>query len=323
MTITQPATSNNAARFDPARRHDAVLLFDVTNGNPNGDPDAGNQPRVNPLDMRGLVTDVAIKRKIRNYIAAARPSDSSVDDPAASNTRFKMYVEEGVALNGRHRRAYSALDLPEKKTDHEQQGRARSWMCDNFFDVRLFGAVMSTGDHNCGQLKGPVQVGFASSVDPVFQIEEAITRVAVTREDELTKLLASEDDPKAGRGKDREMGRKTIIPYGLYRAHVYYSPHYGSQSGVTGEDLGLLWKALVMMWDLDRSSARADMSCRGLFVFSHTDPLGDAPSHRLTDTIAATRSPAVEIASSFGDYLLTTPEPASLPAGITYSGNLA
>jgi CRISPR-associated protein Csd2 len=321
MTIAT-TTDNNVARLDPARRHDAVLLFDVTNGNPNGDPDAGNQPRVNPLDMRGLVTDVAIKRKIRNYIAAARPSDSSTDDPDASNARFKIYVEEGVALNGRHRRAYTALNLG-KKSDHEQQGRARSWMCDNFFDVRLFGAVMSTGDHNCGQLKGPIQIGFASSIDPVFQIEEAITRVAVTREDELAKLLASEDDPKSGRGKDREMGRKTVIPYGLYRTQVYYSPYYGTQSGVTGEDLSLLWKALVMMWDLDRSSARADMACRGLFVFSHSDPLGDAPSHRLTETITVTRNPSVEIASSFDDYQVSTPDPSSLPAAISYSGNLA
>lgn len=322
MTMTSP-TSTTDAHLDPARRHDAVLLFDVTNGNPNGDPDAGNQPRVNPLDMRGLVTDVAIKRKIRNYISAARPSDSSEDDPSASNARFKVYVEEGVALNGRHRRAYTALNLPAKKTNHAQQGQARSWMCENFFDVRLFGAVMSTGDHNCGQLKGPVQIGFASSIDPVFQLEEAITRVAVTREEELAKLLASEDDPKGGRGKDREMGRKTIVPYGLYRAHVYYSPHYGTQTGVTSEDLGLLWKALVMMWDHDRSSARADMACRGLFVFSHTDPLGDAPAHRLTDTVVVTKDPAVEIPSGFSDYQVSTPGAGSLPAAIHYSGNLA
>ena len=316
MTTTERAAMT--ALVDPARRHDAVLLFDVTNGNPNGDPDAGNQPRVNPLDMHGLVTDVAIKRKIRNYITAARPSDSSIDDPEAGNARYKIYVEEGVALNGRHKRAYSSLDLPEKKATHAQQLSAGRWMCDNFFDVRLFGAVMSTGDHNCGQLKGPVQVGFASSIDPVFQMEQAITRVAVTREDELAKLQADEKG-----GKDREMGRKTILPYGLYRAHVYYSPHYGVHNGVTSEDLSLLWKALVMMWDLDRSSARADMACRGLYVFTHTDPLGDAPSHRLTETIVVTRKVGVDLPSKFSDYDVSAPEPGELPARIEFAGNLA
>lgn len=316
MTTTD--TTTVSAHLDPGRRHDAVLLFDVTNGNPNGDPDAGNQPRVNPLDMTGLVTDVAIKRKIRNYIAAARPSDSSVDDPDQANARYKIYVEEGVALNGRHRRAYSALDLPAKKATHVQQLSAGRWMCDNFFDVRLFGAVMSTGDHNCGQLKGPVQIGFASSLDPVFQIEQAITRVAVTQEAEIEKLLAGE-----GGGKDREMGRKTIVPYGLYRAHVYYSPHYGERNGVTPDDLALLWKALVMMWDLDRSSARADMACRGLYVFSHTDPLGDAPSHRLTETIVAKKLAEVEVPAAFSDYAVAGPDPESLPEGISFGGNLA
>lgn len=315
MTTTTPTPT--AAHLDPARRHDAVLLFDVTNGNPNGDPDAGNQPRVNPLDMRGLVTDVAVKRKIRNYIAAARPSDSNVDDPEAANARYKVYVEEGVALNGRHERAYTALDLPKKSTRGQQLDAGR-WMCDNFFDVRLFGAVMSTGDANCGQLKGPVQIGFASSIDPVFQIEEAITRVAVTRTEDLAKLLTDEKG-----GKDREMGRKTIVPYGLYRAHVYYSPHYGVINGVTSEDLSLLWKALVMMWDLDRSSARADMACRGLYVFSHTDPLGDAPSHRLTETVAVAKRAGVEVPSGFSNYDVSEPIGSELPPEIEFSGNLA
>ncbi|MGQ0680415.1 MAG: type I-C CRISPR-associated protein Cas7/Csd2 [Actinomycetota bacterium] len=314
---------SDQARLDPARRHDAVLLFDVTNGNPNGDPDSGNQPRVNPLDMRGLVTDVSVKRKIRNYICAARPADSSSDDQGAANARFKIYVEEGVALNGRHRRAYTSLGLPAKKTDRSQQGHARRWMCDNFFDVRMFGAVMSTGDHNCGQLKGPVQISFASSIDPIFQLEETITRVAVTQEKELERLIAAEEGGKGEKGKDREMGRKTIVPYALYRAHLYYSPHYGTQTGINAEDLNLLWSALVMMWDHDRSSARADMSCRGLFVFSHTNPLGDAPSHRLTDTIKVAKRDGTENASSFNDYRVDGPDASELPAGISYSGNLA
>jgi CRISPR-associated protein Csd2 len=177
---------------------------------------------------------------------------------------------------------------------------------------------MSTGDYLCGQVKGPVQVGFASSADPVVLLEQSITRVAVTKEEELEKLLSDEKG-----GKDREMGRKTIVPYGLYRAHVYYSPHYGKVTGVTEEDLGLLWKALVMMWDHDRSAARADMACRGLFVFSHDDPLGNAPAHKLTEMITVTRRGAGEVPSGFADYVIGEPEPGALPPGITYSGNLA
>lgn len=312
------STATNIVYLDPKRRHDAVLLFDVVNGNPNGDPDAGNQPRVNPVDMRGLVTDVSIKRKIRNFVAAARPADSSDDDQSASNARYKVYVEEGVALNGRHRRAYTARGLTAKKASRDQQSQARDWMCDNFFDVRLFGAVMSTGEHGCGQVKGPVQVGFASSIDPILLLEQSITRVAVTKEDELTKLLSDEKG-----GKDREMGRKTVVPYGLYRAHVYYSPHFGAVTGVSGEDLALLWKALVMMWDHDRSAARADMACRGVFVFSHDDPLGNAPAHKLTETITVTRHGDGEVVSGLSDYVIGEPDPITLPSGISYSGNLA
>jgi CRISPR-associated protein Csd2 len=313
-----PTTLSSATRLDPLRRHDAVLLFDVVNGNPNGDPDAGNQPRVNPVDMRGLVTDVSIKRKIRNFVAAARPAASANDDEGALNARYKVYVEEGVALNGRHRRAYTARGLKAKKTTRDEQSEARDWMCANFFDVRLFGAVMSTGDHCCGQVKGPVQIGFASSIDPVMLLEQSITRVAVTKEEELAKLVSDEKG-----GKDREMGRKTVVPYGLYRAHVYYSPHFGRVTGVTEEDLGLLWKALVMMWDHDRSAARADMACRGLFVFSHEDPLGNAPAHKLTETIEVRRQGSDEVASGFSDYVITEPDSDALPAGVSYSGNLA
>jgi CRISPR-associated protein Csd2 len=316
--MTNATITSTNARLDPNRRHDAVLLFDVVNGNPNGDPDAGNQPRVNPLDMRGLVTDVSIKRKIRNYVAAARPADSSSDDQGASNSRFKVYVEEGVALNGRHRRAYTARGLTARRTSRSEQSIARDWMCANFFDVRLFGAVMSTGDHSCGQVKGPVQVGFASSIDPIMLLEQSITRVAVTKEEELDKLLSDEKG-----GKDREMGRKTVVPYGLYRAHVYYSPHYGFVTGVTEEDLDLLWKSLVMMWDLDRSAARADMACRGLFVFSHDDPLGNAPAHKLTELITVSRPGDGEVASSFADYRIEGPDPTELPSGVSFSGDLA
>lgn len=306
-----------AAHLDPAKRHDAVLLFDCTNGNPNGDPDAGNQPRVNPVDLHGLVTDVALKRKVRNFIAASRPADSDSDDPAAKNARYKIYVEEHAALNSRHRRAYSALDLPPKKTTPDQQAQAERWMADNFFDVRLFGAVMSTGDHNCGQVKGPIQIGFAASIDPVLSLEEAITRVAVTREDELEKLVSGEG------GKDREMGRKSIIPYGLYRAHVYYSPYFAQRTGVTTEDLELFWQALVMMWDLDRSAARADMGCQGLFVFSHDNPLGNAPAHKLLKQVQVDKVTDAEVPSKFEDYRVTAPEASAMPPGVSFSGDLS
>jgi len=315
MTLTK-TSDKQAAWVDPGRRHDAVLLFDVLNGNPNGDPDAGNQPRTNPLDMRGLVSDVAIKRKVRNYVSAARPADSS-SDAKQENARFKVYVEEGVALNARHERAYTALGFKPKRTNHEQQLQARRWMCDNFFDVRLFGALMSTGDANCGQMKGPIQIGFATSIDPIYPLDQAITRVAVTQTQELEKLLSGEG------GKDREMGRKAIVPYGLYLAHVYYSPHFGDQAGVTSEDLDLFWKALTMMWDLDRSSARADMNCRGLYIFSHENPLGDAPAHKLLDMVRAHKLEDVEYAASFEDYVVEVPRPDEVLANVSFSGNLA
>lgn len=307
-----------APRLDPGRRQDAVLLFDITNGNPNGDPDAGNQPRVNPDDLRGLVTDVALKRKVRNFVVAARPADSESDGDGAPNARYKIYVEEHAALNGRHRRAYTALGLPAKTTG-PQQLDAQRWMCDNFFDVRMFGAVMSTGDHNCGQVKGAFQVGIAMSIDPVLPIELAITRVAVTREEELEKLLSADGTG----GKDREMGRKAIIPYGLYRANIYYSPHYGQRSGVTSEDLDLFWKALLTMWDLDRSSARADMACRGLFVFSHDNPLGNAPAHKLLEQVRVVKTTDSELPSKFSDYEVTAPDADTMPEGVTFSGDLS
>jgi CRISPR-associated protein Csd2 len=191
-------------------------------------------------------------------------------------------------------------------------------MCDNFFDVRMFGAVMSTGDYNCGQLKGPIQISFASSVDPIYPLDQTITRVAVTKEDELEKLVSDEKG-----GKDREMGRKAIVPYGLYRAHVYYSPHFGLRTGVSAEDLELFWKALQMMWDFDHSSARADMACRGLYVFSHDNPLGDAPAHKLLDQIKVEKNRDIEYSTKFDDYEVTTPIAGEILPGIAFSGNLA
>jgi CRISPR-associated protein Csd2 len=303
---------------DPSRRHDAVVLIDVTNGNPNGDPDNANLPRVNPYDGRGLITDVALKRKVRNWVAAARP------DNEEANARYKIYVEEGVALNAQHRRAYEDIgEAGDKKAMKsprpEVADKVRRWMCANFFDIRLFGAVMST-EVNAGQVKGPVQATFAESLDPIFPLEHAITRGTVTKEDDLRRFYEGSEDGRAG--KNREMGRKSTVPYGLYRTHVYYSPYYGHQTGTTADDLALLWEAFIMGWDLDRSSARGDMACRGLWVFSHENPLGNAPSHSLLDRVVVSRRPEIEQASNFSDYKVSD-DPGDLPGGVYFSGQLA
>lgn len=287
---------------DPARRHDFVYVFDATNTNPNGDPDAGNLPRVDPESGRGLVTDVSLKRRIRDYVAAC--ADFLPDLSDDRRARVKIYVEEGVALNGRHRAAFEALGKEQSKgTKGKADADARAWMCDNFFDVRMFGAVMSTGDFNCGQVIGPVQVEFAMSIDPVFAHDIAITRVAVTSEKELGDLAGGQG------GKDREMGRKALLPYGCYVARGTYSPQRairnGRRSDGTGadaHDLELLWQALVNMWDVGLTASKAGMATRALHVFTHTNVLGDAPRHSLYERINIERNPDVAVARSFGDY---------------------
>lgn len=330
----------DAPYLDPGRRHDFLLLFDATDSNPNGDPDAGNLPRIDPETNQGLVTDVALKRKVRNYVALY---EQLLDEANPSKKRFKIYVEVGVALNERHRRAYTALGkevsqpnntreeaagnaanaAPASKkrgnktsTQKAADPEARAWMCDNFFDVRMFGAVMSTGDFNCGQVRGPVQLAIARSVDPVFQQELSITRVAVTREEELTNLQAGDG------GKDREMGRKAIVPYGLYVAEGTYSPMLGMRNGrrsdgtgVNSDDLALFWEALNRMWDQDRSAARGRMACRGLHVFTHDHPLGNAPRYRLIERVDVSAKCAP--ARSFDDYAVEV-NLDGLPEGVTY-----
>lgn len=276
---------------DPTKRHDFVLLFDVADGNPNGDPDAGNLPRVDPETMQGLVTDVALKRKVRDWVDTARGAEE----------RFKIYVQSGEALNAKHRRAYESNGLPARSKRSEDIDTARNWMCREFFDVRFFGALMSTGDHNCGQVRGPAQLVFARSVNPIFQLESAITRQTVTRE---------------GEDKDREMGRKATVPYGLYRSYGFFNPHLAVKTGADAEDLGLFWQALQMMWDLDRSAARGLMGCQGLYVFTHESPLGNAPAHRLFERVQVTCRPETSAPRSFADYAVTVDE-SDLPAGVT------
>ena len=361
---------------DPNRRHDFILIFDVTDGNPNGDPDAGNLPRTDPETMQGLVTDVALKRKVRNFVALVAEDEDDEERRSALN----IYVEhKGVALNAQHRKAYKALDIPtsepgsmpvtdtdvletlrtlalpdgftllepaeesgqlelvysgelseedrkaaldaigtenaaakrfaEKvskeaktvKASRDQVTQSSEWMARHFYDIRMFGAVMTTGI-NAGQVRGPVQLTFARSVDPVIPQDLAITRVAITREEERER-------------KETEMGRKTLIPYGLYVGYGFYSPFFAAQSGVGEADLDLFWGALVNMWDLDRSAARGMMSLRGLYVFTHDRKLGNAPAHELFERIRPTLHDGVASLRKFSDYTVDVGD--DLPEGVT------
>ena len=286
-------------------RHDFVLFFDVLDGNPNGDPDAGNLPRVDPETGQGLVTDVALKRKVRNY----------VDELKGSDERFKIYIQQGAILNNQHTRAYTALDI--KSKSKEESPGVRKWMCENFFDIRAFGAVMST-EVNCGQVRGPVQLTFARSIDRILPLDAAITRVALTKADEKNTVQNdnNEDGTDGGvRAKSGTIGRKAFIPYGLYRAHGYYVPSYAKDTGFNNDDLETLWNSLQNMWDLDRSASRGTTACRGLYVFSHDSSLGNSPSHKLFGRINI--NPLEDkVARKFEDYTLTIDE-QNLPAGVT------
>lgn len=282
-------------------RYDFVLLFDVKDGNPNGDPDAGNLPRVDAETGHGLVTDVSLKRKVRNFVGLVK----------GEQPPFEIYVKEKAVLNNQHKRAYIGIGKPEllEGDDKKRKGgdavdEARQWMCRNFFDVRAFGAVMSTGI-NCGQVRGPIQLTFARSVDPVVALEHSITRMAVATEAEAEKQS----------GDNRTMGRKFTIPYGLYAAHGFVSSFLAKQTGFDENDLALLWQALAQMFEHDRSAARGEMSTRGLYVFKHDSELGNAPAHQLFDLVQVAKRNHDEPARDFADYNVTVNE-ASLPAGV-------
>lgn len=290
---------------DVGRRHDFVFLFDVADGNPNGDPDAGNLPRIDPETMQGLVTDVSVKRKVRDW----------VDTTRGEKERFKIYVQsKGVALNTLHERAYTALKLKStgKKQKREEVDQARRWMCENFYDIRMFGAVMTTGV-NCGQVRGPVQLTFSRSVDPVVPLDLSITRVAVTRPEDA-EVEEREEGTGEG-GKVTEMGRKALVPYGLYMGRGFFTPHFAEQTGVSDEDLKIFWEALQNMWDLDRSSSRGLMALRGVFIFSHESKYGNAPAHALFSRVRAERKAEVEAPRSFEDYVVSVEE-AGLPENV-------
>jgi CRISPR-associated protein Csd2 len=278
------------------KRYDFVYLFDCQDGNPNGDPDFDNAPRFDPETFQGLVSDVCLKRKIRDYVAMAK---SSSPEPG-----YDIFISSGSALESRQRKPYESLGLEPKKSDRNQIEKARDWMCQNFFDVRTFGAVMSTTDFNCGQVRGPVQITFARSYDRVFSTEHCITRVAYTLQKKADSTASS-----------TEMGRKHTIAYGLYRAHGFVNAAFAAQTGFTEADLDLLWKALGNMFDMDRSAARGLMCARSLYVFEHSSALGEAPAHKLFERVSVGKNPGVESPRLFEDYAVSVND-QNLPTGV-------
>lgn len=286
-------------------RYDFVFFCDVKNGNPNGDPDAGNLPRIDPDTSQGIISDVCIKRKIRNYVDLIK--GEAIDDPDVNEGElgYKIYVQESAVLNERNRKAYvhynlipQAKKLPKKVED---QIKVTKFMCDNFYDIRAFGAVMTTGV-NCGQVRGPVQLCFGESIDPVVPLEMSITRMAATE--------AKEDKD------NKTMGRKQYVPYGLYRIEGFVSASLAEKNGFCQADLDLLWEALMNMFENDRSAARGLMTSRELIVFKHESKFGNAPAHRLFDLVHVDKVDSKnQVAREFGDYTITIDE-GKLPQGV-------
>lgn len=277
-------------------RYEFVVLFDVENGNPNGDPDSGNMPRIDPESGLGLVTDVCLKRKIRNYVETVKEDAKG----------YKIYIKEDVPLNRSDREACESLGITEtedkkvtealkklKKSDKDVDIKLRDYMCDNFYDIRTFGAVMTTfvkASLNCGQVRGPVQLGFARSIDPIVSQEVTITRVAITTE-------------KDAENKSTEMGRKNIVPYGLYRVEGYISANLARKvTGFSEEDLDLLWEAIINMFENDHSAARGKMAVRELIVFKHSKELGDCPAYKLFDAVEVRKKEEIEYPRKYQDY---------------------
>ncbi len=323
MTATSKKIYNNSAH-----RHDFVLLFDVTDGNPNGDPDTSNLPRIDPETGHGLVTDVALKRKVRDWVAlktehekTAR-QDKLMEEEADAKNRYEIYVQHQGILANQQKRGFEAV-ANGKPTDRPNND-VRTWMCQTFYDIRMFGAVMTTGKSgqkkgntelqwNAGQVRGPLQLTFARSEDPIYQLDMAITRVALTNADDTKRGAASDNQDEATSGT---FGRKALVPYGLYRAHGFFNPHFAQRTGVTEEDLALFWQALQMMWDMDRSASRGMMACRGLYIFSHESSLGNAPAHELFERIDISLDRDVVAPRSFKQYGITVDD-ENLPEGVT------
>ena len=282
-------------------RYDFVILFDVENGNPNGDPDAGNMPRIDPETGYGLVTDVCLKRKIRNYVETLKEDEKG----------YRIYIKDGVPLNRSDAEAIKTLGIdPDlkaaKKADPDIDAKLRDYMCENYFDIRTFGAVMTTfvkGALNCGQVRGPVQLGFARSIDPLVPQEVTITRTAITTESDA-------------QNKTTEMGRKYVVPYGLYRAEGFVSANLARRvTGFSEEDLQMLWQAILNMFENDHSAARGKMAVRELIIFKHASELGNAASYKLFDAVTVKKVDGVAVPRKFSDYTVTVSE--DLPEGVT------
>lgn len=279
-------------------RYEFVMLFDVENGNPNGDPDAGNLPRVDSETAHGIVTDVCLKRKIRNFVEIYKEGEPS----------YNILMKSDRSLNSKFTAAYDACGLEKKNNgkNPDDVEKARKYMCENYFDVRTFGAVMSTGDDPCGIVRGPVQINFAKSLDPVFEQDITITRQAITTDADFND-----------KGKRTEMGKKHYVPYGLYRAEGYVSAMLAQKvTGFSEDDLELLWTAIINMFEHDRSAARGKMCMRKLYVFKHSNALGNCPAHILTDKISCTFTPTEEkrVPRSFSDYVITVDK--NMPEGV-------
>jgi len=285
---------------DVNRRHDFIILFDVQDGNPNGDPDAGNQPRMDPETMQGIVTDVSLKRKVRDYVDVAHGDES----------RYKIYVQRETYLTETRGRVFD-----EKRGDNDSPTprQAQPWLCEQFYDIRMFGAVMSMRERNAGQVRGPVQLTFSRSIDPILAMDSTIARVALENRGERGTANEENDQEAPTHGT---LGRKSTVPYGLYQGYGFFNPHFAKNTGVNSDDLELFWTALVNMWDLDRSSSRGLMACRGLYVFSHESPLGNAPAHRLFARLEVLRKDDVAVPRRFADYSVTLDD-ADLPAGVS------
>lgn len=290
-------------------RYEFVILFDVENGNPNGDPDAGNMPRIDPETNLGIITDVCLKRKIRTYIETVKED----------STGYRIYIKDGVPLNRSDNEAFATVNIPDaatmkpedlkkaiKKSEMDVDVLIRDFMVDNFFDIRAFGAVMTTmvkGNLNCGQLRGPVQLGFARSIDPVIPQEITITRVAITTEADAEN-------------KNTEMGRKYILPYGLYRCEGYISANLARKTtGFNEEDLELLWNAIMNMFEYDHAAARGKMAVQKLIIFKHDSELGNAPAHKLFDLVRVERKQEVQVGRAFSDYSVAV-DTINLPKGV-------
>lgn len=283
-------------------RYDFVVLFDVENGNPNGDPDAGNMPRIDTESGYGIVTDVCLKRKIRNYVEMLKEEEPG----------YQIYIKDNIPLNRSDVRAFEYLKIDEKdiktlkKSDPELDIKVRDFMCRNFFDIRTFGAVMTTfvkANLNCGQVRGPVQLGFARSIDPILPQEITITRIAITTENDAER-------------KGTEMGRKYIVPYGLYRVEGFVSANLARKvTGFSEDDLELLWQAVLNMFENDHSAARGKMAVRKLIIFKHESELGCAPAYKLFDGVKVSRKQGIEVPRAFSDYEITMPD--DLPEGVS------